>query len=526
MNVSNVQILAGLAWPSAWSVFGPMDKSDPVLDADVLNTIPKELRVARRAFQGIKVECADGRIDFAKLFGGHKEGMTAYAFAEVVAREDMELFVGAGADWWMQWWLDGKPIYDTLETGNEESPYSVQNHEFKIALAKGRHVLAVRVISGSSSFQLVSGVPDKLRAAKIITQDENPLPGCQLMPGAEFYVAVDSKGLWPNLTLMSNGDIVAMIYNHPSHGFGCGDIEAWVSRDNGRSWNFLSVVSDHSDKPGHVRMNHSVGLNARNELIALVSGYNEGRKPPLLPVQVCISDDGGCTWRRHALADDFVPYGNIVLLPDGRLASPFYHWRVKDRNEVLHEDSGVIISGDNGRAWGESYGIAERTSEVHVLRCRDGKLLAAARTDCVDSMDNMLPHGNGILLFASHDEGRTWGAGKRVSPPGQDNAHLLELRDGRLLLSLTSRIPGLFGVVLRMSADGGATWSVPRVLISMPAKNWQKTDCGYPSSVQLPDDTIVTAYYFGPRLPKWRVHTLPWHQRYHMGVARWSSSQI
>ena len=86
---------------------------------------------------------------------------------------------------------------------------------------------------------------------------------------------------------------------------------------------------------------------------------------------------------------------------------------------------------------------------------------------------------------------------------------------------MTSRIPGLFGVVMRTSDDGGESWSAPFVLISMPGSDWHKTDCGYPSSVQLDDGTIVTAYYFGPKKPEWAAHGLPWHQRYHMGVARW-----
>ena len=137
-------------------------------------------------------------------------------------------------------------------------------------------------------------------------------------------------------------------------------------------------------------------------------------------------------------------------------------------------------------------------------------------------MDRALPHGAGEALVTSSDEGRTWSAPKLLSPQGQENAHLLELTAGRLLCSFTSRIPGLFGVVLRMSSDGGAKWSMPVVLLASAARDWHKTDCGYPSSVQLGDGSIVTAYYFGPKKPEWAAQGLPWHQRYHMGVARWN----
>jgi photosystem II stability/assembly factor-like uncharacterized protein len=345
--------------------------------------------------------------------------------------------------------------------------------------------------------------------------------GCCLMPGAEFYVAIDNKGLWPNLTRLPNGELAAAIYNHPSHGTGSNsDVELWVSTDGGRSWVFRSKVSDHPDNPNAIRMNHAVGLNARGELVAIVSGYQEGQKLPLLPLQCCISADNGHTWRRHTLAIDRVPFGDIFPLPDGRLVCSMYAHKSR---QPKGRRSSLFFSDDGGRSWGHETDVAEG-NETHVIRCRSGLWLAATRTNCQDGMDRVLPHGNGELLFESHDEGKTWSAGKPLSPQGQENAHLLELRDGRLLCSFTSRIPGLFGVVLRMSKDTGRTWSYPVVLIAMPGRDWHKTDCGYPSSVQLDDGTIVTAYYFGPKRPEWAAHGLPWHQRYHMGVARWSLS--
>ncbi|MBP90379.1 MAG: hypothetical protein CMJ64_27350, partial [Planctomycetaceae bacterium] len=70
--------------------------------------------------------------------------------------------------------------------------------------------------------------------------------GCQLLPGARFYVAIDNKGLWPNLTKLPGGEIVAAVYNHPSHGYGDNsDVELWVSTDGGVNWKFRSKVSSH-----------------------------------------------------------------------------------------------------------------------------------------------------------------------------------------------------------------------------------------------------------------------------------------
>jgi BNR repeat-like domain len=347
------------------------------------------------------------------------------------------------------------------------------------------------------------------------------LNGCQLLPGAEFYVAIDNKGLWPNLTRLPNGELAAAVYNHPSHGYGSNsDVELWISKDGGISWTFRSQVTDHPEEPNAIRMNHAVGLNAAGELVALVSGYHERQKRPVLPTQCCISKDDGRTWQRALLDLNEVPHGDILLLPDGRLVCPTY---TRVSSQPKSSRSALYFSEDGGRTWEGERQITE-ASETFVLRRSDGVWLAAARTNCIDTMDGVLPHGAGEVLLKSEDEGRTWSDPKLLSPQGQENAHLLELKDGRLLCSITSRIPGLFGIVLRTSRDGGNTWSYPVVLLSTAAYDWHKTDAGYPSSVQLDDGTIVTAYYFGPKKPEWAAHSLPWHQRYHMGVARWDLS--
>ncbi|QDT29535.1 BNR/Asp-box repeat protein [Gimesia panareensis] len=348
------------------------------------------------------------------------------------------------------------------------------------------------------------------------------LQGCQMLPGARFYVAIDNKGLWPNLTKLPNGELAAVVYNHPSHGYGDNsDIELWISQDAGISWKFRSKVSAHPEEPDAIRMNHSTGLNADGHLVTLVSGYHKGQKRPYLKLQRCISTDQGKTWDRHDMDIALVPHGDIFSLPDGTLVSPVYkRLSVKPKRSC----SAVIFSRDGGKTWGEEQALAEDVNETFVLRRRNGEWLAVCRTDCRDMMDRAIPHGSGEIFIRSTDAGKTWSDPRLMAPQGQENAHLLELADGRLLCSITSRIPGLFGVVMRISENGGEKWSIPVVLLSSPARDWHKTDSGYPSSVQLDDGSIVTAYYFGPKQPEYAAHALPWHQRYHMGIAKWDLS--
>ena len=112
-------------------------------------------------------------------------------------------------------------------------------------------------------------------------------------------------------------------------------------------------------------------------------------------------------------------------------------------------------------------------------------------------------------LFRSDDDGATWKNEQRVTARNELNAHLLRLKDGRLLMGYGNRVEGQFGVLAKLSSDDGKTWGAPvRIMHSLAS------DCGYPSSVQRPDGKIVTAYY---------SKAVENHGRYHMGVAIWET---
>lgn len=340
----------------------------------------------------------------------------------------------------------------------------------------------------------------------------NALHGVHLMPGVEFSVAVDGKGNWPHLLLLPNDEILAVFYNHPSHGFGRGDVELWASEDGGRTWRFRSQVSDHGDDPGHCRMNHAVGRTAAGRVVVLVSGWSEGRRLPILPAQVCVSCDDGRTWSRHQLANNDIPFGSIVLTPDGSLTCGMY-------SAAPRAACRLHVSRDDGRSWTAegTLGADEMTSETALLRRRDGTWLAAARSATASR----------LCLYSSTDDGRTWRGPRRAPLPGFPG-DLLELADGRILLLAEQRDsdPPCSGITACLSSDRGETWSPYATLISVP---WN-SDHGYPSSVQLSEGTIVTAYYWGGRAGEGQYggrtdlpdnRGLPWHTRYHMGVMRW-----
>ena len=352
--------------------------------------------------------------------------------------------------------------------------------------------------------------------------------GCSLMPGAEVYTAIDNVCAWPNLTLLPNGEIAAAIYDQPSHGFGCGNVALWVSDDDGRRWTYRSHVSDHADHPEQVRMNCAVGLNAHGEIVALVSGWSDGRRPPTLDVQICLSGDAGKSWQRSHWQPPpetgRVPFGDIIAKPDGALVAMLYR---RPPNGV--HGSFLYRSADHGRTWGDPQLVAEKCGESAPLLCRNGHWLAAARTDKHSPYKNSafgMAYGDAlVVLFRSSDDGQTWEELGPVTLPGQHPAHLLELADGRVVLTYGSRVIGLSGACGRISDDQGQTWAVARPVVTAPGP----MDCGYPSSVELNDGTIVTAYYGGPREQGHREDapcSFPWRQRYHMGVCRWRPEML
>ena len=191
---------------------------------------------------------------------------------------------------------------------------------------------------------------------------------------------------------------------------------------------------------------------------------------------------------------DVIPFGDIVRSPDGTLGASFYSWHPRERNTAY-----LLRSRDDGRTWAEPTVIGpDDYNETDLLPLDAERWLAACRT---------LKDGH-LELFASEDGGSSWTCRGLLTLPRQHPAHLLQLADGRILLVYGIRNRGLYGVGARLSEDEGQTWGDPMLLVDLE----DATDGGYPSSVQLRDGTIVTAYYCN------RIRA---HRRYHMGVLLW-----
>lgn len=331
------------------------------------------------------------------------------------------------------------------------------------------------------------------------------------------FVVIDNVCAWPNIMMLPNGTIAAVIHNTPSHGQMEGSVECWVS-DNGEFWEMRGMPVQND--PNTVRMNVAAGLANNGDLLVITSGWTNEQQPGQpkrgnfrdghIPVAVTRSNDNGATWTQFEGFPEpeegwsrFVPFGDIVIGDDGLLhASAYTRGSPNDPNSASRYDrrrqSWFFSSRDDGKTWEKTSMIGPDHNETTLLYLGEQKWLAGARINIPNSID----------LFYSNDNGKTWKDPQRVTGPRQMPGNLYRLNDGRVLFTYGNREfkEGNRGILAKLSNDEGKTWSSPIQIAQLDG------DLGYPSSVQRADGKIVTAYYSS---------LIDNHSRYHMGVAIW-----
>ena len=325
-------------------------------------------------------------------------------------------------------------------------------------------------------------------------------------------VAVENVTAWPNLTLLRDGTIVAALFNKPSHGRVAGEVQCWASSDRGKTWEKRGMPIPHA--PHTNRMNHSCGLAKNGDLVAIVSGWSdvplEGQirqfegpfRSSVLDPAVCRSSDGGRTWTAdHQALPARCPdggmatsFGDIVAGADGELRVAVYGAKGIVGLQPGTEMVFLYRSRDDGRTWTDPVALSapHHRNETAILHLGQGKWIAVARY-------------HNLALFRSDDDARSWEYVAEVTGTAELPGHLLRLRDGRILLTHGDRTEDQ-GVEVRFSSDEGVTWSDPLRVMDFQG------DGGYPSSVQLDDGQVLTAYY---------AQAIEGHQGYHMGVVTW-----
>ncbi len=153
----------GLVFAPEWTVFGPCDETDPAPATAGLAVCPARLRLGDRELSARQVKATDRGINLGELFGGPREKLGAWVYITVTAPRASRYLIGLGADWWLEAFLDGKPLLSTLDTGNYTGSFfsytqpNRNNHITGVELLAGVHTLAVLVLSGSAGWILDAG---------------------------------------------------------------------------------------------------------------------------------------------------------------------------------------------------------------------------------------------------------------------------------------------------------------------------------------------------------------------------------
>lgn len=215
------------------------------------------------------------------------------------------------------------------------------------------------------------------------------------------------------------------------------------------------------------------------------------------------SDDYGATWSAPYKAPVTAPHGPVVA-NDGSLifcgggGSGFEVHQSRDGGKTWKLRATIEVPSKY-----ETDGITYTYSEAHIVQLRDGSFVAGIRGGDY-SLDES-KHNATLRTFISYSkDGYTFTKAEMIEGLVGCTAHFLELSNGALLMTYQYRggIPGedVIGARGRVSYDGGKTWDEEIVISTAPIN----TDLGYPSTVELSDGTLITAYYqpvAGERVP-------------------------
>ena len=314
---------------------------------------------------------------------------------------------------------------------------------------------------------------------------------------------------WPTLARRRNGQLLLVCSGgRESHVCPFGQVELMRSDDDGKTWTFPRVLLDlaiDDRDAGILETARGTLLATTFSSLAYEYQFNNGNinkwdaarqarwrgahnristaeRKAQLGTWMLRSTDGGVTWS--------TPYDSIVNSPHGpiQLADGRQLYAGKDLWKS-GQWIGVCESTDDGRSWKKLAQIPTRAGddpgeyhELHAVEATNGTIVVQIR-------NNNPANRSETLQTESTDGGKTWSVPHPIGVWGLPS-HLVRLRDGRLLMSYGYRRKP-FGNQARISTDHGKTWGEP-VTISGDGANG---DLGYPSTVELQDGTLLTAWY-------------------------------
>ena len=165
-EVESSEFAGDYRFPRHWTVFAPVDgNAEPPLDR-----IPAKIGGRK----GKTVPLDNNQIAMAPFFPEQKLRNTAWLYAELNANTDGDYTIGAGADYFMAIYVNGKCILNTLKSGDGSNGPHFTNHKVLTKIRKGRNLIAIKFQSGSGQNPVISlgGANDLRNLSSILTVTE------------------------------------------------------------------------------------------------------------------------------------------------------------------------------------------------------------------------------------------------------------------------------------------------------------------------------------------------------------------
>lgn len=203
-----------------------------------------------------------------------------------------------------------------------------------------------------------------------------------------------------------------------------------------------------------------------------------------------ISCDFGVNFGETRKCPVTIPHGPLEL-PDGSLifiGRPYNHREVKDciKAYKLLDNGEFEFNGEIEDIY-NSKGEKATSCEPHSILLNDGKILTQMRVQLAGYFT--------IFQSESDDGGKTWSKPRQLlSDFGGAPPHLMRHSSGRLVSSYCLR-EAPFVVRVMISEDEGKTWDIDHDIYV----NRVSPDMGYPSTVELKDNSLLTVFYAIPK---------------------------
>ena len=289
-------------------------------------------------------------------------------------------------------------------------------------------------------------------------------------------------GFKAGMTRLPNGKLIAAVITKKENN---APIRIYESADVGLTWKEISqtLTAEVDDKEP------TLTALPDGSLVLVSEQPPTGIKDKL---PIARSQDGGHTWEVTLIHGGDYPR-NVSVETDGSLLMVRSMTAIWIPAEEASPNLELCRSTNGGRTWEFSEGQVDwdytAFAEVSCIRLKDGKLLAALRRH----IPGAEAEGEGFqdtVFTESLDDGKTWTKPWPMGNCAEVHVYLTELPDGRILATYTNyHLP--WGIYAVISEDSGRTWDIENPIQLGLSNDY---DVGWPVTLQLDDDNLITCY--------------------------------